>query len=89
VRSLPEAVDDPYNVDQGLIRRVTYDGWGEVRVLGSPIQLREPRPGAASPAEPRPLTPPPRLGEHNREIFRSLLGLSDPEIDRLAANGVV
>ena len=76
VRTLGEAVDDPYNVEQGLLRRVSYEGWGEVRVLGSPIQLREP--GEQRRRRRRP-APPPRLGEHNREILAALLGLDDDE----------
>ena len=32
--------------------------------------------------------PPPRLGEHNREIYREL-GLDDAEIDDLIAEGVI
>jgi crotonobetainyl-CoA:carnitine CoA-transferase CaiB-like acyl-CoA transferase len=34
-------------------------------------------------------TPPPTLGEHNREILAGILGLSDAEIDRLASDGVI
>jgi formyl-CoA transferase len=86
VRTLGEAVDDPYNEEQGLIRRVTYDGWGEVRVLGSPIQLRDP---GSTAADLPPLTPPPKLGEHAHEILSSLLGMSDDEFTTLRDAGVV
>lgn len=86
MRTLGEAVDDPYNEEQGLIRRVTYDGWGEVRVLGSPIQLRDP---GSTAADLPPLAPPPKLGEHAREILTSLLGMSDAEVDDLHAAGVL
>jgi crotonobetainyl-CoA:carnitine CoA-transferase CaiB-like acyl-CoA transferase len=34
-------------------------------------------------------TPPPRLGEHTREILRDLLGRADSEIDALAASGAI
>jgi len=30
-----------------------------------------------------------RLGEHNREIYGGMLGLSDSEIDTLMADGVI
>ena len=33
--------------------------------------------------------PPPRLGEHTREVLGSVLGLGDAEIDALAAEGVI
>ena len=87
VRSLPEAVDDPYNLEQGLLRKVSYPGWGEVRVLGSPIQLRDP--AAGNRFEPPPLAPPPGLGEHNREVLGSVLGLGDAELDELERDGVI
>ena len=86
VRTLGEAVDDPYNEQQGLLRRVSYDGWGEVRVLGSPIQLRDPGSDAA---DLPPLTPPPRLGEHAHEILSSLLGMDEAEIEALRVAGVI
>jgi len=80
VRSLAEAVDDPYVEANGLLRRLTYPGHGDVRVLGSPIRLE---PSAAPPA------PPPRLGEHTREILTTLLGLDDDAVDSLVAVGAV
>jgi crotonobetainyl-CoA:carnitine CoA-transferase CaiB-like acyl-CoA transferase len=33
--------------------------------------------------------PPPLLGEHTREVLSGVLGLSDSEIEALAAEGVV
>ena len=80
------AVDDPYNASQGLLRQVHYEGWGDVSVLGSPIQLRDP--GATRDDSPPP-TPPPRLGEHNREVFGGLLGLSDAELDELERGRII
>jgi formyl-CoA transferase len=86
VRTLGEAVDDPYNFEQGLLRHVHVEGWGQVRVLGSPIQLREP--GAARADEEQP-APPPRLGEHNAQVYGDLLGLDAHALEELAANGVI
>jgi crotonobetainyl-CoA:carnitine CoA-transferase CaiB-like acyl-CoA transferase len=86
VRTLAEAVDDPYNEEQGLLRRVSYEGWGEVRVLGSPIQLRDPGSNASDLPPP---SPPPKLGEHNRAILSRVLGLDAGAIDDLIASGVV
>ena len=31
----------------------------------------------------------PKLGEHNEEVYRGLLGLSSEELEQLIANGVV
>lgn len=86
VRTIAEACEDPYLVEQGLLRRVVADGWGEVRVLGSPIQLREPgHPRGEQPALP----PAPRLGEHTAAVLRDVLGMDDAEIAALARDGVI
>ncbi len=38
---------------------------------------------------PAVLRPSPLLGEHNREVYRGILGLSDSDIERLIAHGVI
>ena len=38
---------------------------------------------------PPPAEPAPRQGEHTREIARELLGLTNAEIERLVASGVL
>ena len=38
--------------------------------------------------EPRPDLPPPRLGEHSRDVLSERLDLAEPEIDRLFEEGV-
>lgn len=81
VRTLAEAVDDPYVEQHGLLRRTRYPGHGEVRVLGSPIRV-----GSAGAA---PAAPPPALGEHTRAILTDLLHLDGATIDALAADGIV
>lgn len=81
VRTLAEAVEDPYLEEHGLLRRTSLPGRGEVRVLGSPIQLD---------GVPRaPAAPPPALGQHTREVLGTLLGLDDATLDELAAAGVI
>ena len=87
VRSLAEAVDDPYNVAQGVLRPVTVEERGTVQTMGSPIQLRDPaHPDRFDEAPPRPA---PRLGEHNREVLGALLGLDDRELDELDSAGIL
>ncbi len=87
VRSLAEALDDPYNVDQGLLRPITIEGRGTVQTIGSPIQLRASQEGTGSGSAPP--RPPPRLGEHNREVWGGLLGLDDETLATLVADGVL
>ena len=88
VRSLKEAADDPYLRARGLLRPVEFPGRGEVLVLGSPIQLGD-APGEAAPATLPPLGVPPRLGEHNHEVYCGLLGLSPEEVAALGADGAL
>lgn len=52
-----------------------------VHLVGSPIKL------SATPASYD--LPPPVCGQHTREVLRDVLGLSDPEIDALAAERVI
>jgi len=87
VRSLAEAVDDPYNVEQGVLRPIEVEGRGTIRTIGSPIQLRDPR--APDRPEARPPLPPPKLGEHNGEIFGGLLGLDEDALTALKNSGVI
>jgi len=54
---------------------------GTIRVPGTPLRLTSHR---AQPARPAP-----RLGEHNREVFGKMLGLSDGEISALQAAGTI
>ena len=54
---------------------------GTIRVPGTPLHLTSHR---AQPARPAP-----QLGEHNREVFGKMLGLSDGEISALQAAGTI
>jgi CoA:oxalate CoA-transferase len=87
VRTLAEAVDDPYNREQGLLHDVEIPDRGTVPTLGSPIQLRDP--AAPQRADPAPPRLPPRLGEHSREVLAQWLGLDAEAFERLRSDGVV
>lgn len=87
VRTLAEAVDDPYNVEQGLLRKVEVAERGPVQTLGSPIQLRDPETGAQF--EEPPPRPAPKLGEHNHEVFTELLGVDETRLQALEKDGVI
>ncbi|HYL59304.1 MAG TPA: CoA transferase [Candidatus Acidoferrales bacterium] len=54
---------------------------GPIRLPGAPLRLTSHR---AQPSRPAP-----RLGEHNREIFGQLLGVSDGEIKALQQAGTI
>ena len=64
---------------------------GDLVTIDDPVLggLRQQAPYPRFVGEDRPLpTGAPRLGEHTREVLRDLLGLSDDELDRLAAAGI-
>jgi crotonobetainyl-CoA:carnitine CoA-transferase CaiB-like acyl-CoA transferase len=56
-------------------------GAGPVPVLNTPFNF--------SGGKSAPQGPPPRLGEHTREVLHALLDLSDAEIDNLTGQGVL
>jgi crotonobetainyl-CoA:carnitine CoA-transferase CaiB-like acyl-CoA transferase len=54
---------------------------GQVKLIGTPVRLGEERPDIN--------LPPPRLGEHNREIYCGLLGYSERDLARLKEEGII
>ncbi|WP_172411557.1 CaiB/BaiF CoA transferase family protein [Arthrobacter globiformis] len=59
---------------------VNHPSIGRLRQIRTPVTMEPPWPTVN--------TPPPRLGQHTREVLREL-GFLDNEIDRLAARGIV
>ncbi len=78
VLELDELEEDPHWRARGLARPVEVPGWGVLRMLGFPLGL------SATPPSVR--RPPPRLGEHTREVLREA-GLPEGEIEDLLASG--
>ncbi len=72
---------DPHLEARGFHQWIDQPGIGRLALEGTPFR------GSDLPA---PLvTPAPWLGEHTREVARERLGLSDSEIERLVADGVL
>ena len=71
---------DPHLVARGFFIDLPHPSLGTVRGLGSPLRL------ARTPV--RHARAGPRLGEHSGEVLREL-GMSDGEVARLVADGVV
>jgi crotonobetainyl-CoA:carnitine CoA-transferase CaiB-like acyl-CoA transferase len=81
VLTLHEAMAHPHLRQRGTIRRVKDALIGEFDIPGLPVKFsRWPDPGDIA-AD--------RLGEHNEQVLRELLSLSDQEIDGLYADRVV
>ena len=80
VRAVDEALADAQLAARGMIERLSHPTAGDISVLGTPIKL------SATPGHVQ--SAPPTLGEHTDEVLREI-GLTDEEIGRLRASGVV
>jgi crotonobetainyl-CoA:carnitine CoA-transferase CaiB-like acyl-CoA transferase len=65
VNDYREALEDPQIIDRGLIHTLDHPTAGRIRVVGPPWIIE----GVES-----PMFPPPRLGEHSREVLADWLG---------------
>jgi CoA:oxalate CoA-transferase len=75
VLSLPEAMAHPHLRERGTVRRVTDAAIGAFDIPGLPAKFSRWPPATALTAD--------RLGEHNEDILRNVLGLGDAEIRQL------
>lgn len=82
VLTVPEVLAHPQIAERGMLGRFTQvPGVGrDISVVRTGIKLD----GKA----PQVDTPPPRLGQHNQDVYGAL-GLSVADIERLAEDGVI
>ena len=78
---IDEIVADPHYAARENILRYEHPELGPVAVPNVVPKLSV-SPGAVT-------SPPPRLGQHNREIYQGLLGLSEEELAALSDDGVI
>ena len=76
VNDLPSALADPQVANNEMVVEMRHPDAGAIRTVGIPVKL-EGTPGAV-------LRPPPRLGEHTREVLAEL-GFTAAEIEALVA----
>ncbi len=81
VLDLDAVVKSPQLEAREMLVSVAHAKLGALVVPGIPVKL------SATPGSVR--QPPPMVGEHNREIYRDLLGMSDDDLDALRAKGVI
>jgi crotonobetainyl-CoA:carnitine CoA-transferase CaiB-like acyl-CoA transferase len=79
INTVGEILDDPHTQAREMVVKLTHPEYGPFKTLGIPIKLSE-TPGAVEKA-------PPKFGEHNREVLRSL-GYEDDDIGRFEKEGI-
>jgi crotonobetainyl-CoA:carnitine CoA-transferase CaiB-like acyl-CoA transferase len=78
----PEMLDDPHFAARNALIEVETPRWGKVKMQNAFPFLSDTPSSVRAPA-------PARIGQHNDEVYRGLLGLQPVEIERLAASGAV
>ena len=78
VYGVEEALDNPQTEARGAVTEVEHPELGTIPVIEHPLKYERATSGFDS--------PPPLLGEHNREVFRDL-GYSEAELDALEEAG--
>ena len=77
----PDLIDNPHYVDRGTFNKVDHPRVGPKWYQGFAWRMSK-TPGQVH-------WPSPTLGQHNRTIYRELIGLTDAEIDGLEEAGVI
>lgn len=75
ILNVGEALNHPQVWERGLIKKVEHPEYGSIKYVGSPIRY-------SNKALENDL-PPPKLGEHTKEVLKEVLGYSNEEIDNL------
>ena len=82
VRTVAQALEDPQLQARDMILDLDHPKAGRLRVTGTPIKL-------SAAYESIKATAPPTHGQHNREVFCDLLGLSAAELESLRREEVI
>ena len=81
VQTIEQVFRDPQVIHRGMLAEVEHPSAGKIKMAGLPLKF------SATPASLR--LPPPRLGEHTRNVLEDWLGMTDQEITALGGKGVV
>jgi crotonobetainyl-CoA:carnitine CoA-transferase CaiB-like acyl-CoA transferase len=81
IYSIDQIAADPQAIARGMITRVPDHDFGSVAMAGVvPRFSRDPAQSRHSAGD---------LGQHNREVYRDWLGLSEQQIEQLASNAII
>ena len=78
----PEMLEDPHFAAREAVVEVDSPRWGRVKMQNAFPKLSDTPSGIRGPA-------PTRIGEHNDEVYRGLLGMSEEEMTRLKSAAVI
>jgi crotonobetainyl-CoA:carnitine CoA-transferase CaiB-like acyl-CoA transferase len=81
VRTVSQALEDPQLRARDMILELEHPVAGRVRCTACPVKM--------SGAPPAQAAPPPMHGQHNRDVYCGILGLSDEDLARLRREGVI
>ena len=82
IYSIADIAKDPHYRERKMVRYMNDDALGTIAVPGIVPRLTETEGDIA-------WLGPQELGSHNKEIYGSLLGISDSELDELSNDGII
>ncbi len=82
VNSIGEAMQHPQVAARNMIVETTDSITGKMKMAGNPIKM-------TNIPEEKTRVAPPEIGQHNKEIYGTVLGFSESEIKALEAEGVI
>jgi crotonobetainyl-CoA:carnitine CoA-transferase CaiB-like acyl-CoA transferase len=80
VNTIDKAIENPHMNERGMVMNIDHPEAGPLRTLAPPMK--------SSQSQPRAHRAPPKIGEHNHSLMKSL-GFSDAEIQQYEAKGVL
>ena len=80
VNNFAQAIAESQTIAREMIVEVAHTQGGTVRMPGNPVKLSDHQDSYTSP---------PQLGEHTGEVLQALVGLSEDQIGRLRADGII
>jgi len=80
INTLDRVFNDPHVAARKIVTEISHPVTGAIKMVGSPVRYDNSR--------GKVRLPPPRLGEHNREIL-GRVGYNDHDVDNLEKEGVI